>query len=144
MKSGLLAAAVAAVFAAGVPAYALAKDACKNVKFEFVNNHDAKIRVTRIKYWNSHARKTQTEDVKNVECAKNKTCKTNGDNLGNASLVDLYHIRAVYEELENDGKWSKPFVSSLWLEPIGDDRQCKKDKVYTLIRIPGPPTDGLL
>jgi hypothetical protein len=141
MNATTLPALLAAALTAGLPTYALAKDACKDVKFVVVNQHSARIRVTKIMFWNSHASRTQTEDVRNEECARGQTCVTNGDNLGNAHLTDLYHIRAVYEERENDQSWSRPFVSSQWLEPVGSDRRCTNGKYYRFINIPGPPAD---
>lgn len=129
-------------FVAGMPSYALAKDACKDVKFEFKNDYDERIRVTKIKFYNSHANKTQTEVVKKKECAAGHTCKTGGDKLANADDAPINQIRAIYEEKEKDGSWSKPFMSSNWLNLAGQDRVCKDKKVYKLLIIPGPPKDG--
>lgn len=110
VKLSVLLAALVAACAAGP---ASAADACKNVKFLVTNNHfeGREIRIEQVKYYNPHAGKEQTEDVKNLVCKYGATCTTGGDNLANAEKVDLRDIKIVFAYREHDGQWSKDFVT---------------------------------
>ena len=86
---------------------------CENVKFAVTNKHfeGREIEIRKVKFFNPHTGKTQTEDVKNKVCKHGDTCTTDGDNLANADKVDLRAIQVVFKYREHDKGWSKEFVT---------------------------------
>lgn len=103
---------------------------CKNVKFNVTNNHfeQREIEIRSVKFRNPHRNgKLQTENVKNKVCRHGATCTTSGDNLKNADKVDLYAIQVVFRHRENDGGWSKEFITKPFTPTY---RKCKDDKKY--------------
>lgn len=127
-RSRLLLACFASIAAASAtPALA---DTCKNVKFKVTNEHfeGREIEIRRVKYYNPHTRKTETEDVKNLVCEIHATCVTDGDNLGNALNVDLNSIQVGFVYREHDGQWSKEFFTQPFVPAY---RKCTNDgKTY--------------
>lgn len=140
--SRLLTALLAVAVVAGTPTLGFAKDACKDVKFKYVNHHDGhrRIRIKKVRFWNTHANKTQTEDVRNHECAFGSTCITGGDNLNNADEVNLTSIRIVYQEWQTDHTWSRAFESQ---RLIPASQRCREGTTYELIEVLGAPRDPL-
>ncbi|GAB4480050.1 MAG: hypothetical protein OHK0044_27860 [Burkholderiaceae bacterium] len=124
--SRLLLASLVSTLAAA-PALA---DTCKDVKFKVTNNHfeGRDIEIRKVKYYNPHTRKTETEDVKNLVCKPGATCTTDGDNLANALNVDLNSIQVEFVYREHDGQWSKPFLTQPFVPAY---RKCTNDgKTY--------------
>lgn len=103
---------------------------CKHVTFNVTNNHfeHRQIEIRSVKFRNPHrGGKVQTENVKNKVCNYGATCATDGDNLANADKVDLYDIQVVFRHKNNDGTWSKEFIT----QPFTPNyRKCKDGKQY--------------
>lgn len=109
-----------------------AVNACKDVKVKVENLHQSEeeIRIRKFKFTNTHkGNKTQTEDVRNVDCAWGDVCETNGNNLNNAHAVDLSNFQIVYSVREGDGDWSDNFTTSAFAVE-SDKQRCYTDKIY--------------
>lgn len=107
---------------------AFAGDACKNVKFQFKNQRGRTIRVYKVDYFNTANNKTQTEDVKNLECASGSTCTTSGDNLTDSEGEDLTNFVFWFNDKEDDGDWSSTNVHTQNKVPV--TRKCSADMTY--------------
>jgi len=118
---------------------AVAGDACKNVKFKFVNSHKSgqPIRLEQVKYRNTDNNAQQTEQVPSFVCDNGKTCVTPGDDLRDSEGVDLVNIRFVYrvQQIKN-GKvdWGNQITSG---PNDPSDPKCKADKTYGAFSING-------
>ena len=125
--STLLLSCVVSIFAvAAAPAFA---DACKDAKFKVTNDHaeGRDIEIRKVKYYNPHTTRTQTENVKNLVCKHGSTCTTRGDNLANAKNIDLNSIQVVFRFRERDGDWSKEFQTQKFVPAF---RKCTEGKTY--------------
>jgi len=116
-----------AVAMGGVTAHA--GDACKNVKFKFVNKRNVAIRVTKVEYLNKANNKRQTEDLKAQECAKGATCITSGDDLRDSEGENLTNFVFFFNDLEADGGTSK--VDRHTKNKVPVKQKCSADMTYT-------------
>lgn len=114
-------------------------DACKDIKFKFTNTHNSggEIEVRAVKYFNKANGKWQTEDVKNVNCGKDKTCTTDGDNLSDSEGEQLTKIKFVYKYLPTGkgANWSDEVESA---EFVPNSATCNAGKTY------GPGSQGFV
>ncbi len=131
---------VVAVVLMGGAEIAYADSLCKNVKFEFTNKDTKsdKIRVVKIKYYDTTDKKWRTEVVKNTECAYLSTCTTKGDGLGYVENENVTPIRFIYQWLkfpwQTSGKWSANVEGG---NKTPKYAKCVKNKVYR--KAPGQP-----
>jgi hypothetical protein len=95
-----------AIVLMGSAVMAYAGDACKDVRFQFKNQRDQRIRVYKVECFNAANNKTQTESLPNVECASGSTCTTTGDNLRDSEGEDLSNFVFFFNDQEADGGWS--------------------------------------
>lgn len=115
----------------GTTTPARADSLCKNVKFEYVNQHSSgqKIQVIKVEYWDNEDGKWRTEDVQNEDCAQGATCMTNGDDLayvGNEAITKIkFHF-----QYWAAGQWSGTVITSERSTSGMTSNTCVADKVY--------------
>lgn len=116
---------------------AKASGTCKNVKFKVKNNHKDKraIKLLKVKFYDKGDGKWRTEDLANLECAYNDTCKTAGDNLTDVEAEKISKVRFVYRYKEADKDWSDEVESGN--KDVSGDETCNANKVYGPFNIDG-------
>lgn len=112
-------------------------DACKNVKFQFKNNHSSAntILIFKVEYYNRANGKWQTEEISNgpgignghFNCRYNTTCTTLGDNLRDSEGEQITKVRFIYQFRKADGRWSDN-ITSRTFEPASP--VCNANKTY--------------
>lgn len=128
----LIARLVAAALALGIAGPSLA-GVCQDVTFTFKNSHytGKEIKIKKVKYRDTTAASTNTEDVVDITCQFGNTCSTLGDDLG--SLVEdrlghnLSNMQFYYSYREADGQWSLPLWSPKF-KPT--DKECTNGRDY--------------
>lgn len=133
-----LSAGLATILFAGATPEVQADALCKDVKFEFKNNHSSKekIRVTKVEYWDKEDNKWRTETVANKVCSYGLTCQTSGDDLGHVSNEKITKIRFHFQYWAA-GKWSGTVVGGEKLTSGMTNNTCAAGKVYR--KAPGEP-----
>ncbi len=110
-----------ALLASSVAAHA--GDACRNVRFQIVNQKDHPITVTKVKYFNQANNRFQTEGIRNIQCAVGATCITKGDNLRDAEGEDLTRFIFVLKNEGGENQHETGIKSS-------NNPKCGADKTY--------------
>jgi len=130
----LIARLAAAALALGVAGPSLAA-VCQDVTFTFTNSHytGKEIKIKKVKYRDTTAATTNTEDVIDITCQFGSTCGTWGDDLG--SLVedrlghDLSNFQFYYSYREADGQYSLPLWSPKF-KPAKNNMECTNGRNY--------------
>jgi hypothetical protein len=106
-----------------------AADACRNVKFKFLNEKNHAVTVLSVKYFNLTNNQFQTELIKNVTCAAGATCTTKGDNLRDTEGEDISRVVFV---LKNEGGENRHNTPS---KATTDPNKCVAGKLYDSLTI---------
>ena len=109
-----------------------AGDACKNVKFHFVNNRDKTIVIDSVDYHNDvSTHNPQHEKIYNStleRCYAGATCHTFGDNLTDAEGENLTNFVFYFNEYDSNGiKIDKDWKTQ---PKIPDDKRCTANRTY--------------
>ncbi|MBN8487712.1 MAG: hypothetical protein J0M20_08325 [Burkholderiales bacterium] len=123
---------VAAALALGIAGPSLAAE-CKDITFTVKNDHYTgdEIKIQKIKYRDTTAAATGTENVVDYTCPHGSTCVSVGRDLG--GLLDprlghdLSNVQFYYSYREADGDWSTP-VWSKKFKPT--DKECTNGRNY--------------
>ena len=108
-------------------------DACRNVKFQFKNNHRSgrTVDIVEVEYFNRANGRWQTENIKgnngdSFYCPFGDTCTTRGDDLRDSEGEQITKIRFHFK-FAVPGGWSDKIVSRQF-EPVAP--VCNANKTY--------------
>ena len=116
----------------GLAGASYAGDACKNVKFQFINNRDKTIVITSVDYHNdvsvNNPRHEKIYDPVVERCYAGVTCHTVGDNLTDAEGENLTNFVFYFNEYDSNGiKIDKGWKTQ---PKIPDDKRCTANRTY--------------
>jgi len=125
-----LAAVSAAVALAGAVDLAYAGDACKNVRFQLVNQRAKNVVVHSVDYHNDVAANNPKHEkiFNSIVCYAGKSCISQGDNLTDAEGENLSNFVFYFHEVDGNGIE----LNTEWhTQPkIPNDKRCTANRTY--------------